>query len=187
MPTLPDTPPAAVAATAHHPARAFGRRLLGVLLALFILALCFPTVNRTHWRPAEEAIRAVTPPDRVEIYDLQNSVRRRDLSRTVANREQVAAAWRDVRDAPGAWKPGRFKEPEGYLFFVFLQRKMAPPRNDPQLLLRLTPGFLVYGGGAHWEYKHIDPAIEARIAGLGLGAAEPGPDLIPGRPASDAL
>lgn len=175
MPTLPDAAPAP-AAPAPRPyrwCRRLARCLLGALLALFALSVLFTPGDRIHWRAAAEAIEKATRADSVEVWDRRRSAPPDDSFRTVSDPGAIAAALREIRRAPGAWKPGRFKEPAGDLFLVFQQRTKHPPGDEPVLLLRLVPGFLIHGSGGHWEYKSIAAPLAARLAALGRAGAGP--------------
>jgi len=156
----------------RHRLRPFVRCLLGAGLT-FILSFLLSPVDKIHGRPPDVVLGGGAEADSIEIYDSRDSVPTHESFRTVTDREKVTTALQEIEKAPGAWQPGRFKEPNGYLYFVFQKRRMDPPGNDLLILLRLAPGFLIRGSGAHWEYQHIDAATEARLAALGLTNPDP--------------
>jgi hypothetical protein len=157
---------------ARHPVRVVVTRLIGVLVALLVLTLFIPTINKTRWRPADLDIENATPADSIEIDDLRESGQVNGYSRIVTDREAITATLQEVRNAPGKWKRGLFREPDGYLFFVFLKRTMGPPGYDPLLLLRVAHGFLIHGSNGQWEYKYISQELEAKLSALGPGVQE---------------
>jgi hypothetical protein len=155
----------AVKVKARHPARVFVTRLLGVLVVLFVLTFFIPTINRTHWRPADQDIQKAAQADSIEMWESGHS-------RIVSDRGAIAATLLEIKNAPGNWKRGLYKEPDGYAFFVFLKSTVGPPGNDPLLILRMTHGFLIHGSGGQWEYKYIDPKLEAQISVTGFMGKE---------------
>jgi hypothetical protein len=145
-------------------------RVIGTLLFLFVAMLLLSVLlggDKIHWIAAERDIERAEPADSIEIDDLREMGQLDGYSRTISDRDRITKALSAVKNAPGKWKQGSFREPDGYLFMVFQKKEKDPPGDSPLMILRLGHGFLVHGNNGRWEYKFIGSELESMLLALG--------------------